>query len=151
MRKPSRNKEQHKMNRFFLSTSLALILSGSLALAQEPAAPAPAPAVKHHHRHQHDPQRETARLSKRLNLSADQSAKIEPILAGRDQKIAALKNDTTMSPMIMHKQMHAIHQETRQQLATVLTPEQLQQIRAHRHNHDAPAQTEPLAAPQPGL
>jgi periplasmic protein CpxP/Spy len=137
------------MNRFFLSTSLALALSGGLALAQEPAAPAPAPAVKHHHRYPHNPQRETARLSKILNLSPDQSAKIEPILAGRDQKISALKNDSTMSPMIMQKQMHAIHQETRQQLATVLTPEQLQQIRAHRHNHGAP--TQPLASPQPGL
>ena len=138
------------MNRFFLSTSLALALSGSLALAQEPAAPAPAPAVKHHHR-SHDPQRETARLSKPLNLSADQSAKIEPILADRDQKIAALKNDTTISPMIAHKQMHAIHQQTRQQLATVLTPEQLQQIHAHRRNHGAPTQTQPLATPQAGL
>ena len=87
------------MNRFLLSSSLALALSGTLVLAQEPAAPAPAPAAKRHH--QHDPQRETARLSKRLNLSPDQSAKIEPILADRDQKIATLKNDTTMSPMIM--------------------------------------------------
>jgi protein CpxP len=138
------------MNRFFLTTSLALALSGSLALAQEQAAPAPAPAVKHHH-HPHNPQRETARLSKMLNLSSDQSAKIEPILADRDQKITALRNDTTISPMIAHKQMQAIHQQTRQQLATVLTPEQLQQIRAHRHNHGAPTQTQPLATPQAGL
>ncbi|HXC96488.1 MAG TPA: hypothetical protein VNU92_12370 [Edaphobacter sp.] len=137
------------MNRFLLSSSLALALSGTLVLAQEPAAPAPAPAAKRHH--QHDPQRETARLSKRLNLSPDQSAKIEPILADRDQKIATLKNDTTMSPMIMHKQMHAIQQQTRQQLSALLTPEQLQQAHAHRRNHGAPTQTQPLASPQADL
>jgi hypothetical protein len=54
------------------------------------------------------PQRETARLTKKLNLSADQSAKFEPILADRDQKITTLKNDTTITPMITQKQMHAI-------------------------------------------
>src|ERR1700723_1570122 len=67
------------MNRLLLSTSLALALSGSVALAQQAQqSETPAPAAKHH---APNPQRETARLSKKLNLSADQSAKLEPILA----------------------------------------------------------------------
>jgi Spy/CpxP family protein refolding chaperone len=133
------------MNRLLLSTSLALALSGSVALAQQAQqSETPAPAAKYH---ASNPQRETARLSKKLNLSADQSAKLEPILADRDQKIAALKNNTTIAPVVMQQQMKAIHQQTRQQLSTVLTPDQLQQMKAH-HGHGAPTQTQPLTNPQ---
>jgi hypothetical protein len=136
------------MNRLLLSSSLALALSGSLAFAQQ--TPPPSPALKAHH-HTHNPQQETARLTKKLNLTADQSAKIEPILADRDQKIAALKNDTTISPVVMKQQMKAIHQQTRQQLGTVLTPDQLQQLHSRRHGHGVPTQTQtPPANPQPG-
>jgi periplasmic protein CpxP/Spy len=135
------------MKRFLLSTSLALALSGTLVFAQQPATPAP--AAKHHHAH--SPQRETARLTKKLNLTADQSAKLEPILADRDQKIAALTSDTSITPMIMKKQMHAIHQQTREQLATVLTPDQLQQMKSFRHGHGAPTQTPPQNNPQSAL
>ena len=142
------------MNRIFLSTSLALALSSSLVIAQQPAAapaPAPTPAVKQHHTH--NPQREAARISKKLNLSSDQTAKLEPILADRDTKIAALTNDTTISPVVMKQQMKAIHQQTREQLAAILTPDQLQQIKSHRHGQGAPSQTQPQPQtnPQAGL
>ena len=118
------------MKRLLLSTSLALALSSTLVFAQQTTTPAP--AAKHH---AHNPQRETARLTKKLNLTTDQSAKLEPILADRDQKIAALKSDTTISPMIAQKQMHAIHQQTRQQFATVLTRDQMQQLHSMRHGN----------------
>lgn len=133
------------MNRVLLSTSLALALSSGLVLAQQPDTAPPLTAKQH--AHTHNPQREAAKLSKKLNLSSDQTAKIEPILADRDQKIAALNSDTTISPMIAKKQMKAIHQQTRQQLATILTPEQLQQAKS-RHGHGAPAQTPPQSPPQ---
>jgi len=134
------------MNRLLLSTSLALALSGSLVFAQQQDA-ASAPVAKHHHAH--NPQREAAKLSKKLNLSADQTAKLEPILADRDSKIAALTNDKTISPVVMKQQMRAIHQQTRQQLATVLTPDQLQQIKSrHHHGQGAPGQTQPENQPQ---
>jgi protein CpxP len=133
------------MNRLLLPTSLVLALCSTVVFAQQETAPPP--PAKHHHAH--NPQREAARLTKELNLTADQSAKLEPILADRDQKITALNNDTTISPMIAKKQMHAIHQQATQQLATVLTPEQLQQMRAlRRHGHGAPAQTQPQTQPQ---
>jgi protein CpxP len=134
------------MKRLLLSTSLALALSGVLAFAQQQDATA-ATAGKHHHAH--NPQREAAKLSKKLNLSPDQTAKLEPILADRDSKIATLTNDKTISPDVRKQQMRAIRQQTRQQLATVLTPDQLQQIKSHHHGHDAPAQTQPN--PQPGV
>jgi periplasmic protein CpxP/Spy len=133
------------MNRLLLSTSLALALTGSLAFAQQQDA-APAPTARHHHAQ--NPQREAATISKKLNLSADQTAKLEPILADRNNKIAALKNDTTISPVAMKQQKRAIRQQTRQQLATVLTPDQLQQLRTMRHGHDR-GQQQPSAATTP--
>jgi Spy/CpxP family protein refolding chaperone len=136
------------MNRLLLSASLALALSGTLALAQQQD-PAPAPTAKHHHAH--NPQREAAKLSKKLNLSAEQTAKLEPILADRNNKIAALKNDNTISPVVMKQQMRAIHQQTRQQLATVLTSEQLQQLKFHHRGQGAPAQAQPQPSPQASL
>jgi Spy/CpxP family protein refolding chaperone len=137
------------MNRVLLSTSLALALSSTLVFAQQQdAAPAPAPTAQAHH-HAHNPQREAAKLSKKLNLSPDQTAKLEPILADRDNKIAALNNDTTISPVVMKQQRKAIHQQTRQQLATVLTPDQLQQLKSRHHGQDAPAQAQPQPQPNP--
>lgn len=138
------------MNRFILSASLALALSGALALAQQPDA-APAPTTAKTHQHAHNPQREAARLSKKLNLASDQTAKLEPILADRDQKIAALKSDTTITPMIAQKQIHAIRQQTRQQLAAILTPDQMQQLKSRHHGHGAAAQTPPPTNPQGGF
>jgi periplasmic protein CpxP/Spy len=135
------------MNRLLLSTSLALALSGSLAFAQQQDTAAPAPTAKHHHAH--NPQREAAKLGKKLNLSPDQTAKLEPILADRDSKIAALTNDKTISPVVMKQQMRAIHQQTRQQLATVLTPDQLQQLKSRHRGQGAPAQTPPQTQSQP--
>jgi protein CpxP len=134
------------MNRVLLSTSLALALSGGLAFAQQQD-PAPAPSVKHHHTH--NPHLEAAKISKKLNLSSDQTAKLEPILADRNNKIAALRNDTTISPVVMKQQMKAIHQQTRQQLATILTPDQLQQLHNLRHGRGQQQQSAPTT-PQAG-
>jgi periplasmic protein CpxP/Spy len=138
------------MNRFILSASLALALFGTLVFAQQPDA-STAPTTAKTHQHARNPQREAARLSKKLNLSSDQTAKLEPILADRDQKIAALQSDTTITPMIAQKQMHAIRQQTRQQLATILTPDQIQQLKSRHHGHGTPAQTPPQTNPQASL
>jgi Spy/CpxP family protein refolding chaperone len=135
------------MNRMLLSTSLALALATSLAFAQQ--AETPAPAEKHHHAH--NPQREAAKLGKKLNLSSDQTAKLEPILADRDQKIAALKKDTTISHEVMKQQVRSIRQQTRERLATVLTPDQMQQLRSMHHGHGSGQQQQSApTAPQAG-
>jgi periplasmic protein CpxP/Spy len=136
------------MNRILLSASLALALSGTLVFAQATAAPTP--AGMHFHHHSRNPQQEAARLSKKLNLSPDQTTKLEPILADRDQKMAALKSNASLSPEELKQQRLAIHQDTKQQLSAVLTPDQLQQMKAMRH-HRAPTQSQPQAAPPAGL
>ena len=136
------------MNRLLLSTSLALALSSSLVFAQQQDA-APAPTAKHHHAH--NPQREAEKISKKLNLSSDQTAKLEPILADRDNKISALRKDPTISHEAMKQQMKAIHQQTREQLGTVLTPDQLQQLHSmHRGHGRGQQQQSAPATPQAG-
>ena len=138
------------MKRILLSASLALALSGTLVFAQ--STPAPAPAGKHFHHHSRDPQQEAAWLSKKLNLSSDQTAKLEPILADHNQKMTALWSNTSITPEEKKQQMRTIHQNTKQQLATVLTPEQLEQMKSmHHHHHGAPGQGQPQAAPPTGL
>ena len=126
------------MNRTILSTAIALALTGSLALAQAPQqTPAPDTGTPQHqwHHRQPSPEREAARISRVLNLSPDQTAKLEPIFADRDQKMAALWQNQNLAPQDRHEQMRAIQQSTREQLSTVLTPDQLQQLKTLRHEH----------------
>jgi protein CpxP len=139
------------MNRLLLTVSLALALSGTLALAQgQDAAPAPAPTAEHHHAH--NPKREAAKLSEKLNLSPEQTAKLEPIITARNDQIETLKNDNTISPVIMKQQMRAIHEQTRRQLATILTPDQMEQLHYMRHGdgRGSHQQQSSPASPQAG-
>jgi Spy/CpxP family protein refolding chaperone len=136
------------MKRILLSTSLALVLSGTLAFAQSTTT-TPPPSEKHYRHQSQDPQQQAAWLSKKLNLSSDQTAKLEPILADRSQKIAALRGNTALSHEEWKQQVRTIHESTKQQLATVLTPDQLQQMKAmHHHRHGAPGQGQPQGQPQ---
>jgi Spy/CpxP family protein refolding chaperone len=131
------------MKRLLLSTALTLALAGTAALAaqqpdQQPTAPQNAPAANapmHRHHHHPNPQRQAAMLSRHLNLTPDQTARLEPIFAERDQKFHALMQDQSLTPEQRHEQFRTIHQSTQQQLASVLTPDQLQQMKAMRHNH----------------
>lgn len=124
------------MRRIFLPAVLAITFTSGLALAQA-SSPTATPQVR---RHAHNPHREAMKMSQKLNLSADQTAKLEPILANRDQKVTSLRSNTALSPQDMKTQMHAIRKETRQQLNAVLTPEQMQQLKTMRRGHGAPPQ-----------
>ncbi len=132
------------MRHVFLPAVLAITLTNGLAFAQAPA-PGTAGATPQVRRHAHNPHREAVKMAQRLNLSADQTAKLEPILANRDQKAAALRSNTSLSSQDMKTQMRAIHKETRQQLNAVLTPEQMQQLKTMRRGHGTPPQAPTIA------
>jgi periplasmic protein CpxP/Spy len=140
------------MKRTILPAALALVLAGSVAFAQQ-TTPAPAPdaqqpaAAPAHRHHKPNPERETARMTKQLNLTSDQAAKVEPILADRDQKMEALWSNTALAPQDKHQQMRAIHQSTQQQLDAVLTPDQVQQLKAMHHGHHGNGQEQPATPP----
>ena len=134
------------MKRTLLSTALGFILTGALtgaaAFAQQaqptlPENSSPNANAPYHHQHRHapNPQRQAEMISKKLNLSADQTAKLTPILTDRAQKFQALMQDQSLTQDQRHAQMKAIRENTQQQLATVLTPGQLQQLKTMRHGH----------------
>jgi periplasmic protein CpxP/Spy len=144
------------MKRTFLPAALAVALLGSVAFAQQPQQPAPdngtanAPGYHHRGHHHPNPQQEAQFLSKKLNLNSDQTAKLEPVFADRDQKMQALLTNQSLTPDQRHEQMKSIHQGTEQQLSTILTPEQLQQMKQMRHEHHGgkwQGQGQPPAAP----
>ncbi len=97
--------------------------------------------------HAANPHKQAMRLAKELNLTPDQTAKVEPILADRDQKIAALRANTAIGPMVAQAQMRAIQKSTREQLSGVLTPAQMQQMKALQQSRGGKGQAQPLVAP----
>ncbi|GAB2540472.1 hypothetical protein [Rhodanobacter koreensis] len=78
-------------------------------------------------RHAPDPQRQIARLSRKLQLTPDQAARIEPILRNRQQQMQQLHADTTLAPRDRRARMRTIMQDSSNQLQAVLTDSQKQQ------------------------
>lgn len=131
------------MERAFLPKALAVtLLTASLSFAgaqqpeQTPDNNAPQQqGAHHHHRHAPNPQRQAEFLSKKLNLTPDQTAKVEPILANRDQQMQALRQNQQLSPEDRHQQMRTLNQQAQQQMAGVLSPEQMAQLKTMRREH----------------
>ena len=130
------------MKRLLLSTALTLALAGTAAFAQQaqptlPENSSPNANAPFHHRGHHapNPQKQAEMISKKLNLSADQTAKLTPILADRAQKTQALFQDQSLTQDQRRAQMKAIRENTQQQLATILSPDQMQQLKTMRHGH----------------
>ncbi len=74
------------------------------------------------------------RLSKELNLSADQSAKVQQVLAARTQEMQALRTSGTRPT---REQMQANRAKYDEQFKQVLTPEQYAKyaaMAANRHH-----------------
>jgi len=131
------------MKRILIHSTLALTLAATAAFAQQ-TAPAPAgtqdntQTQQHQGRfgrhHQFDAHKAAQHLGKKLGLSDDQTAKLEPILADRQQKMQALHADTSLTQDQRREQAKSILKDSQTQLATVLTPDQLQQLKSMRRN-----------------
>ena len=63
-------------------------------------------------------------LTKALNLTTDQQAKVKSILEDQKNQMASLKQDTSMSQQDRRAKFQAIHQDTQQKIQAVLTDEQ---------------------------
>lgn len=81
-----------------------------------------------------DPQKQAARLTRRLGLSSDQSAKITGILQDRQQQLAAARGDNTLSPQDRRAKVRSIQQGTDSQINAVLTPAQQTQYATMKQN-----------------
>ena len=94
--------------------------------SQDATAPNASTATMPAHQ-QSDPQQQMARLSRKLQLTPAQAAKLEPILQSRQQQMQQLRADTSMSPSDRHAKMRSIMQDSNTQLQSVLTDSQKQQ------------------------
>jgi Spy/CpxP family protein refolding chaperone len=149
------------MTRMLLHSALAFSLATSAAFAQQPAqqpsgdttTQQPTGHYGHHRGYgQMDPQKVAQHLGKRLNLSADQTAKLEPIFADQQQKMQALRSNTSLTKDQRREQAKAIFKDTHDQLAQVLTPDQMQQLKSMRRGfrggrHQQPQQPQSTTPP----
>ena len=136
------------MNRILLHAGLAFAFAGVVAAQQAgPAQSSPSDSTasgkSFHYHHRSTAHREAAMLSRRLNLTPDQTAKVEPILADRDRKLSSLYGDQSLAPDAKRSQRRSIRLDTQQQFANIFTPEQMQKMQAMHHHHGGHEQAPP--------
>lgn len=108
--------------------SLGLALAGTVWAQQ--GTPTTAPTTKH--MHAVDPQQQLEHLTKQLQLTPDQQAKILPILQQRDQQLQALRGDSSLKPADRRAKAMSIVQDSTQQMDAVLNDQQRAKAKAMR-------------------
>jgi Spy/CpxP family protein refolding chaperone len=71
-------------------------------------------------------------ISRQLNLTPEQKAKVLPILADEGPKVQKIKNDNSLSKMQKIQSIKAIHKQTDPQMKAILSPEQYQKLQGIR-------------------
>jgi len=77
-------------------------------------------------------ERQLQRMSKSLNLTDDQVAKIRPILQNRNQQLEDLRAKSSLPQGMARAKAREIRRSARQQIDQILTPEQREKERALR-------------------
>ena len=99
----------------------ALIFALGFSIAMAPVASAQAAGAKE------EAAKKLEALAKQLNLTADQKAKLLPVLADDAPKLKAVKDDTTLTGLQKLQKIRAIHAESDPKVKAILTPDQYQQ------------------------
>ena len=139
------------MNTTKATIVLGALLSAGILLAQAPdsnqapAAYTPQLAQTHQGRHHRaiDPAKQAAHLGKRLGLSSEQVAQLQPILADRQQQMQSLCADTTLAKRDRRTKAVAIMQDSKSKIEALMNDTQKQQFeqmladrRSHRNHHN---------------
>ena len=113
------------MKRLMLaSLSLVFGLAAIPALAQQ-SAPTDAPAGRGQGQHM-DPQEQLQKLTKRLQLTADQQSRIGSILQDRQQQMQSIRGDSGLKPMDKRAKLKSLMESTQSSIGAVLTDQQRQ-------------------------
>jgi Spy/CpxP family protein refolding chaperone len=67
------------------------------------------------------------KLGEKLNLSDDQKAQIKPVIADRQQKLQALRSDTSMMRRQKAREAKSILEDSDKKIQAILTPDQQKQ------------------------
>ena len=70
----------------------------------------------------------------RLNLTADQRAKLQPILQQQHQQVQAIRNDSSLTQQQKQEKIRTLRQSSMSQMQGILTPEQQQQMQQWQQN-----------------
>jgi periplasmic protein CpxP/Spy len=126
-----------------LSSLLVLSLPAAAALAQDN--PQSEGGRRHGGQGRMNPDRQLERLTQELGLSSDQQAQIRPLLVDRQQKMAALFQDQSLSQDERRQQMRSIAEMTHNGIKGFLNPEQKQKFEQmhHRGGHGGSGEDQP--------
>ena len=107
-----------------------LALSALFGLGVAIAAPMPqnepAQDSQKAERHHADPKEQLSRLTKKLNLTADQQNQILPILTARQQQMQSIWSDNSLSREDRQSKMRAVREDSDSKIRAVLTDSQKQ-------------------------
>ncbi|WP_446744828.1 hypothetical protein [Silvibacterium acidisoli] len=129
------------MKKSVYSLALAGVLSlgiAGAAFAQDNAAPpdqGPG-AMQGGGPHRINPDQQLKRMTRQLDLTADQQTQIKPILESRATRMQQLFQDQSMDPQDRRSKMRAIQDDTSNRIETVLNDSQKQkfeQMQAQMH------------------
>lgn len=135
-----------------------ILLTGTAVPAGAQNAGSQQPSVPQQLQHIYTPQsidQELARLTKDLELTADQQQRVRPLLEEHHNKIQALldKHPNT-SRQELDPEIHAISDETHREIHALLNEHQQQLEKAMRereHKGEEPRRPAPAAPPDPSL
>ncbi|HEX4748006.1 MAG TPA: hypothetical protein VH302_00560 [Bryobacteraceae bacterium] len=116
---------QTKIITVALTTFLGLGIAGAAIAAPQQEQQGTAPAQEQGHRPL-DPNRQIKMLTKRLNLTAEQQNQVLPILSDRQQQIASIQADNSLSPTDRHTKVRAIREDSDTKIRAVLNDNQKQ-------------------------
>jgi protein CpxP len=141
------SKEFSHMKKVWLCGLLAVLVACSVSTlyAQMPEGPGGG------HRMPMSTEQRLQHLTKALNLTEDQQAKIKPILENESQQMQTLRQDTSVSQQDRWPKIQAIHDSTTSQIRPILTEEQQKKYEEMTAHHAAPSgvmgQAPPPGAP----
>ena len=124
------------MKKQLASFALCIIFGAGLTLATPLPQETPATAPNSH---SFDPNQQLRRLTKRLNLTGEQQNQLLPILTDRQQQMAAVRNDSSLSGQDRHAKARALREESDSKIKAVLNDsqkQQYQQMRQHRRQRE---------------
>jgi Spy/CpxP family protein refolding chaperone len=147
-----------------LKQCLLIVVAASLisiAAAQDNSAPpsndqqtAPSQGNGRWHHGAPDPAKQTAQLTKKLNLTSDQQAKVLSIFQAEHSQMESLHSDSSISPQDRHSKMVSIRQSTNTEIRALLDSNQqktwdtMQANREERMQNHGQGGNQPSPPPQ---
>lgn len=115
------------MKKLFITVIVNGALAIGLAAASIPARAQDQDTQQAGARQMPSPDDVIQRLGQKLNLSDDQKAQIKPIIADRQQKMQALRSDTSLRRGQKGRQMKSVMEDSDKKINAILTPDQQKQ------------------------